>query len=174
VQLFTDPAADHARITTEAEAAALELEQLGDAWGAADAWMLLVYPAMADSYTKLIQVTETALPLARTAGNGRAEAEAINWQCVGAALGPMPLPEAITHCERLLAETTSALAQAYALNPTLWLYGLAGRIDEAREAGARATQIFDDLGLRYWVQAVALPSDSSASAHSKNNFCAAP
>ncbi|HEV7132582.1 MAG TPA: adenylate/guanylate cyclase domain-containing protein [Gaiellaceae bacterium] len=157
LMMFTDPSADHARIGADAEAAAAELEQLGDLWSAADARMLLIYPSMTESYTALSRTAETARLLARRAGNGRVEAEATTWQGVGAVTGPMPVPEAIAYCERLREESSGPLAEAHAVHPAVWLYGLAGRIEDAREAGAYAAEIFRNLGLTYWVHGVALP-----------------
>ena len=155
-KLYGTPDADHERILREAEAAAGELEALGDLWGAAEAWLLLLYRAMDRSYEELIRVTDTARVLARRAGNTRTEAEALTWLGTGIALGPMPVGEGLAVCERLVAEATGPLAVAHALLPTLWLYALAGRIDDARDAGERAARTFADLGLEYWVYAVAL------------------
>jgi class 3 adenylate cyclase len=157
ITLFTDPSADHARIAADAAAAAAELEQLGDLWGAADGRALQIYPSMVESYAALSRTAETARLLARRAGNGRVEAEATTWQGVGAVMGPMPVPEAIAYCERLREESSGPLAEAHAVHPAVWLYALAGRVEDAREAGAYAAQIFHDLGLGYWVQGVALP-----------------
>jgi tetratricopeptide (TPR) repeat protein len=119
--------------------------------------MLLIYPSMAESYTALSRTAETARLLARRAGNGRVEAEATTWQGVGAVMGPMPVPEAIAYCERLREESSGPLAEAHAVHPAVWLYGLAGRVEDAREAGAYAAEIFHHLGLVYWVHGVALP-----------------
>jgi tetratricopeptide (TPR) repeat protein len=157
IELYVDPSVDHLEFAAAAEAAAAELEQLGDLSGAAAAWQLQVYTAMAVGYAELVRAAGTARRLARRAGDTRVEAEALGWEGWGIAVGPMPVREAIEYCERMRAESSGPLAQAYALHPTSWLYALADRIDKARAAGDRAAQIFHELGLEYWAHGVALP-----------------
>ena len=155
VELFVDPSVDRLESAAAAEATAAELEQLGDLAGAAAASQLQVYTAV--GYAELVRVAGTARRLARRAGDTRLEAEALGWEGWGIAVGPMPVREAIEYCERMRAESSGPLAEAYALHPTSWLYALADRIDKARAAGDRAAEIFHELGLEYWVHGVALP-----------------
>ena len=157
VVLFTDPSVDHNEFATAAAAAAAEFVQLGDLWDAAEAWVLQVYTAMDVGYAELVRVAGTARRLAHQAGNARVEGEALGWEGWGIAVGPAPVPEAIDHCERMRAESSGLLAEAFSLHPVSWLYGLARRIDEAREAGDRSARIFHELGLGYWECGVALP-----------------
>ena len=149
--------ADHERIMRDAEAAAAELEALGDLWGASEAWLLLLYRFMGTDYDGVVRVTDRAHVLARRAGNARTAAEALTWLGAGILFGPIPVADGLARCQEFLAEADGPLAEAHALIPSIWLYALAGRIDDARAAGERAAAIFADLGLGYWVQSVALP-----------------
>jgi DNA-binding SARP family transcriptional activator/tetratricopeptide (TPR) repeat protein len=59
--------------------------------------------------------------------------------------GPMPAPEAIRRCRRLLAGTATA-GEANVLPPLAGLEAMRGRFDEARRLIARAKDLFRQLG----------------------------
>ena len=85
------------------------------------------------------QTLERAIALARESGNRRAELRAVEWLAISFVRLRVPTDVAIERQELLLAEAAGELrTEASIRAPLAWLYGYAGRFDDARDALARS------------------------------------
>ncbi len=65
-----------------------------------------------------------------------------------AAIGPMPVDQAVARCEAIISESPGdPVTEAVAANALAYLNAMAGRFAEARELSARSREILEDLGL---------------------------
>jgi class 3 adenylate cyclase/tetratricopeptide (TPR) repeat protein len=91
---------------------------------------------------------QRALEHARRAGDARELSEIRQAMIWGAAIGPMPVDDAVARCETMIAEAGGdPLTEAVAANALGYLSAMAGRFSESREFSARSRAILEDLGL---------------------------
>jgi class 3 adenylate cyclase/tetratricopeptide (TPR) repeat protein len=89
-----------------------------------------------------------ALEHARRAGDERELSEVRRALIRGAAVGPMPVDDAIARCEAIIDESgRDPFTEAVAANTLAYLNAMAGRFADARVLGARSREILEDLGL---------------------------
>jgi tetratricopeptide (TPR) repeat protein len=124
------------------------LKELGDEQGQSRAWRLLGL----DSYLRCLigraeDEFQRAVEHARAAGDRRVEA-ASQYPLVQAAYwGPTPVAEGIRRCQEIRDHAEGSYrVELAALHTLAALHAMAGRFDQAREAGEAATQIADKLG----------------------------
>jgi class 3 adenylate cyclase/tetratricopeptide (TPR) repeat protein len=132
-----------------AEHAAEVFERIGD-----DAGLSRSLRRMADVYWLRCRVgpgeplLRRALEHALSAGDEGEIAKIRQALIQGAAVGPMPVDEAIPRCETIVAESgRDPLTEAVAANALAYLNAMAGRFGEARELSSQSRAILEDLGL---------------------------
>jgi len=102
-----------------------------------------------------VEAWEEAADHASTAGAHREELENLSWVPVGVWSGPTPVDEGIRRCRGILERAqgdrkTMAVALAICGN----LEAMGGRFDEARELGARARSVIQEVALPGWMGAL--------------------
>jgi class 3 adenylate cyclase/tetratricopeptide (TPR) repeat protein len=128
-------------------------EELGDDRGLARTWRLKADVQWTQArYAAADEALERAIGHARRAKAVGEEADSLGLYTGAAVYGPMPVPEAVERCERILNEASGErLVLAGAARSLAALRAMQGRFDEARELATRATDILQDLGL--WLRA---------------------
>jgi tetratricopeptide (TPR) repeat protein len=123
------------QILKETERAIFVLETATDTRALARAWRLVGFVhATAGNYGAAEEALGRAIELARSIGDRREETRNLSIYAACALYGPMPVPDAIRHCEELLERTTGnqrneALIRLYLSQ----LYGMAGNFEHARD-----------------------------------------
>jgi tetratricopeptide (TPR) repeat protein len=93
------------------------------------------------------ETLDEALAVARQAGNHAAELLALEWLAISYIDLRAPTDVAIAEQERLLGLAKGApRAEAGILAPLAWLYGYAGRFDDARRTITRSIEMYKTLG----------------------------
>jgi tetratricopeptide (TPR) repeat protein len=140
------------------EQAAIRLQQAGDASRLADVLVTLgKLRYWSGLQAEATQTLQQAIKLARQATNRAAELLALEWLAVSYIDLRVPTDLAIAEQERLLRVAQGApRAEAGILMPLAWLYGFAGRFDEARRTLARSIAMFNGFGARIEVGAGAM------------------
>jgi class 3 adenylate cyclase/tetratricopeptide (TPR) repeat protein len=119
----------------EAERAIFVLETAVDTRALARAWRLVGFvQATAGNYGQAEEALGRAIELARSLGDRREETRNLSIYAACALYGPMPVPDAIRHCEKLLERTTGnqrneALIRLYLSQ----LYAMRGDFERARD-----------------------------------------
>ncbi len=147
--LFTEPEPTQ-QILAIGTSVVPELEQLGDDLGLAKAWWLLSEPhVIACRWGARAEALERGLEHARRAGDRRLQAT-LTGLLAGALLsGATPVDEATARCEAFLSEKISRSIEASSLSALSALRAMAGDIEEGRQLWARASAIYEELGLRH-------------------------
>jgi DNA-binding SARP family transcriptional activator len=148
LHMQTDPASED--VAAEGALLVETFEEAGDERLLAKAWELLAWPpwfrgqaAAAD------EALRRAIEYARRAGDARTEAQSLNLSVGAAFFGPMPVPEAIAVCEKILAQPgQQRRIVASALRALAGLKAMAGSFAEARELVASHREVLGELGLR--------------------------
>ena len=72
-----------------------------------------------------------------------------------AAVGPMPVEEAVVQCQEILEEASGdRLTEALTANGLAYLEAMRGRFDEARRQGVSSRDMLNELGLTYTMAAM--------------------
>jgi len=134
-----------------AESVIPELERLGDDVGLAKAWWLLSEADLfAARWGARAEALERALVHARRAGDHRQVAYLIGLLGQALLYGPTPVKQAIARCEEFLEDARGDLTvEAGTRSVLAVLRAMEGSFDEARRLWARASALYDELGLRY-------------------------
>lgn len=156
VRLDSDPAVDVVRAEAEADEAIAFLEAAGDDLGAARSWRLkaVLRHFLADHGGR-VAAAERAAALARRAGAGWEEAQAMLEAGFGLGAGAVPVDECRPRHEALLREARTSgnrRLEADALMALALLAGLRGDLEDARSLlaeCARLAEDFDAPGV-YW------------------------
>jgi DNA-binding SARP family transcriptional activator len=150
VRLQTDPLVSFEEVASAIGATMDRLLELGHERGLAKAWVSLAeVPWLRGQAAASEQALERGLAYARSCGDTRTEALALN-SLVGVVFsGPTPVELAIRRCEQVLEQTpTGGRVAASALRALAGLYAMEGRFREAWEFVARDRAILRDLGLK--------------------------
>jgi DNA-binding SARP family transcriptional activator len=148
LRLLTDPNMTE-EVSREGRALVKTFEEAGDERLLAKAWELLAWaPWFRCRAAATDEALRRAIDYARRAGDARTEAQSLNLSVGAAFFGPMPVSEAITLCEEILAESgQQRRIVASALRALAGLKAMAGSFDEARELVASHKEILQELGL---------------------------
>ena len=156
IEMYRDPKGiDLDALAAATETAIEMLSGLGDEAGLARAWMVL--SDLHWSKGRLRETSEaasTAAELARRTGNRREVGWALGQNALCAIHGPMPVTEALSWLERLLAaEPENRTLDANLSGFVTVLEAMSGRFAEARKHIEESRSLARDLGLR-WQAAV--------------------
>jgi class 3 adenylate cyclase/tetratricopeptide (TPR) repeat protein len=135
-------------------------QEAGDDAGMAKSWRLLAWThGTACNYGLAADASAQALEFARAAGDTRQQTRAATAYAAAAVLGPTPVSDAITRCERTV-EQVSGDRQSEGLLLALLgsLHAMDGGFERARELSARARDVLEDLGLGVEVARVGFES----------------
>ncbi len=135
----------------EGEGAVAVLERFDDPTALAEAWLLIgKLRFWLGTSRSAAEALERAAAYARRSGNNRREELlAIKWMAVTLVSLPAPADDAIRRGKELLeAVAGEPRAEAGVLAPLAWVYGYAGRYEEAREAIARSRAVLRELGVK--------------------------
>jgi class 3 adenylate cyclase/tetratricopeptide (TPR) repeat protein len=132
-------------ILRETERAIFVLETANDARALARAWRLVGFVhATAGNYGAAEEALRGAIELARSIGDRREETRNLSIYAACALYGPMPVPDAIRHCEDLLQSTTGNQRSEATIGLYLsQLYAMRGDLERARALyrGSRASLV---------------------------------
>ena len=122
----------------------------GDEAGLAQAWRHLSRVHLISSrWGEQTDALERALVHARLANDRREETMILGQLALSLYWGPTPVPDALTRCEQMLAETGRDRAvEARVTVSIAGLEAMRGRFDRARELYRQSRAILEDLGLR--------------------------
>ncbi len=114
----------------------------------ATAWRLIGFVhGVAGRYSQANDATVHYMAHARAAGNARLVARSGIGFAIGALSGPMPVPEAITECERIIAEGLSdRQVQSVIMCVLAQLRAMNGEFDEARRLYRHGRSMLRELG----------------------------
>jgi tetratricopeptide (TPR) repeat protein len=139
-----------------AERAVTIFERLGDDRGLARALL-----RVADAHFLRCRVApgqpllERAREHAQRAGDAYELAQIRQALVRAAAVGPMPVDDAIVQCQEILEEASGdRLTEALTANGLAYLEAMRGRFDEARRQGALSRGMLNELGLAYTMAAM--------------------
>jgi class 3 adenylate cyclase/tetratricopeptide (TPR) repeat protein len=148
MRLLTEPGLPLDTIQGEVEAAIDALGRAGDDRGLARAWRLLGY----ESFMRCrIETAEEALARtiehARRAGDERVHAYARGMLAAAAFWGPLPVPDGVDRCRRLLAEAAgNRYVEGSVLHVLAALAAMQGRFDQARDLVEEGAEVAAALG----------------------------
>ncbi|HEX4687206.1 MAG TPA: hypothetical protein VH228_10500, partial [Nocardioides sp.] len=141
--------ADHASALAEAEHLRDSLVDLGDHGGAARAWRVLAWiHGNAGHYDALADAAEHEMEEGTASGEDSLVRQGASTYAVAAVLGTTPVPEALTTCERCLAEVAGDhWAEAMVCGAIAKLWAMQGDFDQARAMYHRADELLAELGV---------------------------
>jgi tetratricopeptide (TPR) repeat protein len=153
IRVFTDPEGWLELARPEATRAIAVLEEAGDKAGLAEAWSVLgLVHVMEARFGPAEQAWENAAAHARSAGERRAELEALSWVLLSVWAGPVNTNQGIRRCEEVLEWSQGdRKGMASALFMRAVLEAGLGRFDEARALIGRARVLLEELGLTVWM-----------------------
>jgi DNA-binding SARP family transcriptional activator/class 3 adenylate cyclase len=153
LRLFTGREMAPGELIDVGERAIVVFEDLGDELGLARAWRLVAQAHYLGRRLALCaEASERALEHAHRAGDRFEEREIVEWLVIALLLGPLPVPEAVRRCERLLDETVdNPLLQAEILGGLAPLMAMLGRGDRADELSARSKAAMHQHGESIWI-----------------------
>jgi class 3 adenylate cyclase/tetratricopeptide (TPR) repeat protein len=131
-----------------AERAITVLDETGDDFGLARAWLLVLLLHYGRCHVaEMEKALEPSLHHARRARDGRLVAVALNASVRGLLIGPTPVDEAIGRAEKIADEPEADRALgAVGCGVVACLEAMRGRFDEARAAYAESVEVLEDLG----------------------------
>ncbi len=140
---------DDAPAVAEAEAILATLVDLGDHGGAARAWRVLsLIHANAGHYDDIADAAEHLIDEGMAAGEERLVRQGATGYAVAAVLGTTPVSEALSTCERILAEVTGdRRAEAIVCGAVAQLRAMQGDFDAARSMYRQEVGLLADLGV---------------------------
>jgi len=152
LRLFTEPEVAPRELIEVAEQAIDVFEQLSDELGLARAWRLIAEAHyLARRAGPSAEASEQALVHIRRAGDQPEETESVEWLTVTLLMGPTPVPEAISRCERLLEEVAGKPVHELMVTIVLAnLLAMAGRLAEAQKLMERGRRMRDERVGRIW------------------------
>ncbi|HEY7660443.1 MAG TPA: hypothetical protein VIC58_07560, partial [Actinomycetota bacterium] len=152
MRLFTDPEGWAGEASREATRAIVTFEEHGDDRGVAQGWAMLgLFHMIKGDFGMAVDAWEAAAGHASTAGAEREALEHLAWVPVGVWSGPMPVDEAILRCGQILERAQGdRKAMAVALAVSGNLEAMRGQFDRARELGARARSVLQEIALPGW------------------------
>ena len=129
--------------------------EAGDEIGLAQAWSHLSRVHLISSrWGAASEALEQALVHARRAGNRREEAVILGQLALSLYWGPAPVQDAISRCERMLAETGHDPAVAARVTVSIaGLEAMRGRFERARDLYWQSKETLAELGLKPWLAA---------------------
>jgi class 3 adenylate cyclase/tetratricopeptide (TPR) repeat protein len=136
------------QILRDSERAISLLEEAGDQRALARAWRLVGFvQATAGKYGAAEEALRKAIELARSVGDRREETRNLSIYAACALYGPMPVPEAIRHCEELLDRTTGNQREEGLIRLYLsQLYAMTGAFNQARDLYRNGRAALVDAG----------------------------
>ncbi|MDP9492151.1 MAG: AAA family ATPase, partial [Actinomycetota bacterium] len=149
LRLFTDRAADPARLLTLTDRATDVFEMEDDERALGRAWKIAghVRGSMGGQCGEWVQAAERARTYYRRAG--WSPAACLLDLAAGLFHGPTPVHEGIARCEALLAEGTDRIGRAHILVYLGGLHGLVDQSEQALELLAEAQQVYRELDDAY-------------------------
>jgi class 3 adenylate cyclase/ATP/maltotriose-dependent transcriptional regulator MalT len=131
-----------------AERAIMVLDETGDDFGLARAWLLILLLHYGRCHVaEMEKALEPALHYARRARDGRLVAVALNASVRGLLIGPAPVDEALARAQTIADEPEADRALgAVACGVVGCLEAMRGRFEEARTAYAESHAVLQDLG----------------------------
>ena len=149
VRARLDPQVSVDDVLREALELARILERDGDRVGLADAYVRVGTSRFILGRAREGQSDfERAAALAREAGDDASERVALTAMLRPLAYGPAPADAGIAFCDRLVeSELTNAADKAHALQVRALFLSMRGDFDAARDSGARALALIEELGL---------------------------
>lgn len=149
LQAQTDVTVTMAELSSRAERALSELEQLGDERGLALTWWLLHWTRFrAGRYVESAEAAEQAVVHAARAGDRREELRALGAIAMAAKWGPTPADEILRICDEIVERADGArLVEAFADRIRGVAYAMFGEFQRGREACDAAVAIYEELGL---------------------------
>jgi class 3 adenylate cyclase len=153
LRLFTEHDVTAEELLDTAEPAIVVLEELHDELGLARAWRLKAQAHYLGRCAGLsAESSERALVHARLADDRFELREIEEWLVIALVWGPVPVGEALTRCDRLLADCAGDPERAsLVLGAVALLLTMSGRLDESRERTAEARRMLDELGEGIWI-----------------------
>lgn len=150
IRLQTDAGVSYEEAASSIGATIDRLHELGHERGLAKAWVSLAeVPWLRGQAAASEQALERGLAYARSSGDTRTEALALNALAGVAVSGPMPAPRAIKRCERVLEQAPKdGRVAAAAFRALAGLHAMEGRFEEAWSFVQRDREILRDLGLK--------------------------
>jgi tetratricopeptide (TPR) repeat protein len=150
LQVAADPALETEELEREARAAITVFEEAGDERRLAKAWELLAWALWLQCRAAATEeALQEAIAHARSAGDGRTEAQCLNLSLGAMLFGPMPVAEGIRRCHDMVARTAEQpRIRASALRALAGLQAMEGSFAEARTIITLCRAILEDLGLR--------------------------
>jgi class 3 adenylate cyclase/tetratricopeptide (TPR) repeat protein len=158
VQASQDPHREWGSIMEEVRPAMEIFEELGDDAGLAKAWLIVA--EMQNDLADRAEMERAAAKIvehARRAGERREEAMGARLLAGVLIYGPTPVSRGVPRVEEMLREASGSPFVEAAILPVLGaLYGMQGRLDEARACFDRARHRSDELGMRFFSARLAL------------------
>ncbi|MCI0633644.1 MAG: protein kinase [Actinobacteria bacterium] len=155
MRMFTDPEGWPDEAAKEATRAISIFERHQDERGVAQGWALLGHSNMIRGrFETAVEALEEAAGHASAAGVQREALEHLAWVPVGVWSGPMPVDEAVARCGEILDRAhgdRKAMGVALAVQGNL--EAMRERFTEARELGARARSVIQEIALPAWMGA---------------------
>ncbi|HJU57197.1 MAG TPA: adenylate/guanylate cyclase domain-containing protein [Actinomycetota bacterium] len=155
VRIFTDPEGWAEEASREATRAISVFENHKDERGVAQGWALLGLSLMIEGqFATAVEAWEEAADHASTAGAQREALEHLAWVPVGLWSGPMSVDDAVIRCGEVLERADGdrkAMGVALAVQGNL--EAMRERFTEARELGARARSVIQEVALPGWMGA---------------------
>lgn len=148
VRLETDASAGVRHSSLVADEALPVLERAGDHRGLCRLWALRGQLAWTEGRIgRSDDAFVEAARHARRAGDERERFEMLGWRATAAMLGPMPVDEAIAHCEQLrVVVGASPVAVAWIVNPLAALHAMRGELELAETYLREADETLGKLG----------------------------
>jgi class 3 adenylate cyclase/tetratricopeptide (TPR) repeat protein len=147
-------------VLDEAHRALPVFERARDDAGLAKAWRLIMnVHGTAYRFADAAEAAERARHHARLAGDVRQEARAAAGQAMAAFHGPTSVPEAIAHCQEILAQRLGdRRLEGIIMRLLAPLHAMRGEFDEARTLYAQARATFEEMGATILIATVSLDS----------------
>jgi class 3 adenylate cyclase len=160
LRYMTDATAGDTRLAERVREALPVLERAHEEGGLARAWRLLTYIDMAAAQWGAAEETAAAmLDHARRSGERLMEIRGLPALALTARYGPMPVAEALTRCDELLARAEGdRRVESIILRIAAHLRAMSGEIDEARQMYRRARSSLLELGWNFDAALVSIDS----------------
>jgi DNA-binding SARP family transcriptional activator len=153
LRLFTDADTTPDELIDVARRATDVFQEFGDELGLARAWRLIAQAHyLARHGAASADASEVGLRHAMRAGDRYELGGLVEWLAVALFLGPMPAPEAVTRCRRLLREIAGDLElEVHVLGVCACLLAMQCELEEATVFIERGKQLIGKLGESIWL-----------------------
>src|SRR5262249_3283604 len=134
LKVAADPGIETERLEPDARRAIAVFEEAGDDRRLAKAWELLAWARWMRCRAAATEAAlQQAIEYARSAGDGRTEAQSLNLLLGATFFGPLPVADGIRRCQEIVSRTAEQpRIRASALRALAGLRAMEGSFDEAR------------------------------------------